>query len=214
MRPALPYLLFDFDGTLADSAQAILQACNQLAPYFGLRQIPLSDLSYWQQQGGQAALRHVGLDNWKLPLFALCVKWRLRAQMRRLQTFAGLPEVLRALHARGYRMGILTSNTQKNVRLFLQAQGLEGLFGEIVGVPRLSGKAEALSRLLAQLEIPATQAYYIGDEVRDLKAARKAGMRAVAVSWGLNAPDLLAAQQPDLLLHAPRELGEVFGGEG
>ena len=73
------------------------------------------------------------------------------------------------------------------------------------------GKSKVINKLLNQNNINPQQAIYVGDETRDIEAARKSNIRAIAVSWGFNSKELLAAQNPDFLIHQPNELIDVIG---
>ena len=97
----------------------------------------------------------------------------------------------------------MSSNRSGTIRATLGANGVEGHFARVVGSRRLGGKARALRRLKRR---GAGGLVYVGDELRDLAAARRAGVGAVAVAWGYHSAELLATARPDFLAASPGEL--------
>lgn len=121
---------------------------------------------------------------------------------------AGLPEALSSLKGRGVKLGILTSNSKENVELFLESHGLSGHFDFVHGGSSIFGKGPVLKKLLRKLKLDPNTVDYVGDEARDVKAAKAARARAVAVTWGFNSPRLLSEAGPDVVLSHPSELVE------
>ena len=117
----------------------------------------------------------------------------------------GMASALAELRTRGIRTGMLTSNNRENVDSFL-AKNPELMFDFISTGSGLFSKQTRLKRLLATQRLALAETCYVGDEVRDIEAARALGMQAVAVCWGFSSPQLLAASQPDHLFAEPSEL--------
>ena len=126
-----------------------------------------------------------------------------------LKLFPGWPSVLAELAGRGHQLGILSSNSESNIRTTLRANGVENHFDFVVGYPKLFGKAKALRRIIRQHNTDREQLLYVGDEVRDVEAAKKAKVPVAACKWGFHAEPLLTAAKPDWLLGEPAELLEV-----
>jgi phosphoglycolate phosphatase len=119
--------------------------------------------------------------------------------------FPGIPEMLATLRAQGIRCGVLTSNSEENVRAVFDAASVPP--PELLSCgSSLFGKGTRLRRLLRAAGVPPHEACLVGDETRDLAAAREAGARAVAVGWGYGESAALAAAQPDILAASPAEL--------
>jgi phosphoglycolate phosphatase len=103
-------------------------------------------------------------------------------------------------------MGILSSNSAENISACLRANTVEEVFDFVVGYPRLFGKARAIRRLLKREQIEPGDFLYIGDEMRDVEAAKKAGVDVGAVGWGLHALELLAQLRPTFLWPTPTDV--------
>jgi phosphoglycolate phosphatase len=197
-------IVWDFDGTLADSMPAGLRIFNRLAPELGIR--PIADPAAARAMSSRQFLRHHRIRFWRLPRLVRKFQAAAAAEADKLRLFPGLPEVLADLRGRGVRHGILSSNSEGNIRRCLAANGVEGLFAFVVGCPKLFGKGRALRRLLRAEGIDRRQVLYVGDEVRDLEGARRAGVAAAAVTWGFHAEPLLRAAGPEYVVSDPREL--------
>jgi HAD superfamily hydrolase (TIGR01549 family) len=118
----------------------------------------------------------------------------------------GLDQVLGSLTRQGVRMGVLTSNSKDNVVRFLRANGAQDHFDFIEGYSQYFGKATSLKRIVHARGLTIKEAIYIGDEVRDIEAGRKAGMDVLAVAWGVHLPALLTECLPSHLVSEPGQI--------
>jgi phosphoglycolate phosphatase len=198
-------IIFDFDGTIADTLGALLRISNRLAPEFGYAQIgdeQLADLKYlspWEI----IKLSRVAL--WKLPFLFKRVKEEFPGEVRNVELFPGVAELLNTLKLQGYRLGIVSSNAETNIRSLLKQNQIEQLF-DFVTTASTFGKGKAIDRMMRQYQCPKSDAIYIGDEIRDIQAARSISIKIVAVGWGFNAPTALIDRNPDLLITKPQAL--------
>ena len=120
-------------------------------------------------------------------------------------------EALIEIQPKVEHFGILTSNSSENVELFLKHHGLDDLFQFISSKSKLSGKAKHLKSILRTFSLEKEEILYVGDEIRDIKACQKVGIPIAAVTWGLNAKDALAANNPEYLFDDPQELRDLIG---
>lgn len=201
--------IFDFDGTLADTFAVGVAIFNQLAEEFGFRPVREEELAQTRKMTAREVIIAHGISKTALPRIAARGLAMLHKRMNEVAPFAGIPEVLRELHKRGHRLGILTSNSAENVNLFLERNQLN-FFDFIQTSSRLFGKARELRALLKKHHLPREHTLYIGDECRDIEAAHKAKIRVIGVSWGFNSPDSLAALNPLALIDTPKRLLENF----
>ncbi len=202
----MPYamLVWDFDGTLADTLPSVLEIFNQVGPEFGLH--PITDPESFRDKTPAEFLKQQKIPLWKLPALRQVVVSRQRGTMPHIRLHPGIPEVLAELAQRGCRLGILSSNSEENIRVCLRANGAESWFDFVVGYPRLLGKKHVLRRILRRAGLAAPQLLYLGDEVRDIAAARDAGTDVAAVTWGVNSAHLLQQHAPTLLIDRPAQL--------
>ena len=204
-------IMFDFDGTIADTLDAIVSITNRLAVEFGYKQTTQEELAQIQNLNSKEIIKQSGISIFKLPFLLRKVKAELNKEIQRVRPISGIKEALIELKNQGNRLGILTSNSSANVVAFLETNGLEDLFDFIYSGKTLFGKSKVMNNLLKQENIDPKTAIYVGDETRDIEAARKSHIKAIAVSWGFNSAEVLAKQNPDFLIHQPNQLIEVIG---
>jgi phosphoglycolate phosphatase len=223
---ALKLVVWDFDGTIADSLPSAVRIFNRLAPEMGFRQ--LEDVEAARAMPTRELMRRHGVSLWRLPRLVRRYQAAVAEEADRMALIAGITDLLAAVSATGVRQGILSSNREDNIRRTLRAHGAEGHFAFVVGYPRLFGKGKALRRVVRAeggggfwrrlRELPAAErldrgeVLYVGDEVRDIQAARKAGVKVAAVTWGFHTADFLRSCKPDFVVNDAGELLELVKG--
>jgi phosphoglycolate phosphatase len=203
------FVLWDFDGTLADSFSCMVAAYNTLAARRGLR--PIDDPEAARGLTPLALLRTLGIPLVSVPSLLAGVLAAVRRDMPGVRLFPGLPEALAVFGRAGCRMSVLSSNSRENILACLRANSVAGHFEAVVGYRRIFGKGEGIRRFLRRRAAAGERAVYVGDEVRDIVAARKAGIDVAAVTWGYNMRELLAEHAPDYLFEQPEQLRRLLG---
>lgn len=201
-----PTVVFDFDGTLADTLQVGLDACNRVAADFGARQIAAAEVGDLMRLSTREAVRTLGLPLAQLPRIVRRVRDQMHARLPEVRLFGGMKEALARLHAAALPLGVLTSNSRVNVEECLARNGVLPWFDFVHSSTHVFGKDRALRRVLRGRRLSADQVVYVGDQDRDVEAARHCGIAVVAVSWGYQSTDHLTAQNPDLIAATPNEL--------
>ena len=204
-------LLFDFDGTVADTLEVSHGILNDLATEFRFKALPREELETARAMSTRQFIRHLGISNWRVPRIAKRGLELLHERIESVNPIAGMPEVLAQLHGRGHRIGILTSNSESNVAAFLSRHNLP-YFHFVRTSSKLFGKGSQMKKILKAEKVSPMQALYVGDETRDIEAAKETGLRMAAVTWGYNSKEALEALSPDHLLHSPSQLLLLGGG--
>jgi len=138
-------IVWDFDGTLANTMALALATYNDLAVRHGFRQV--DDPTAVRGMGARAFLKQHGIPLLRLPFLVREYLATTRSRMGESRLFDGLPELLRTLKASGCRQGVLSSNSAENIGVCLRANAVEDVFDFVVGYPRLFGKGRAIRRL-------------------------------------------------------------------
>jgi len=200
-------IIFDFDGTIADSFDFIVDFAAEKAG-----QPPLSGREKQELRGQSMAqvARHFGHPWWRL--LGLFVRGRreMHKTIGRVKPFDDMPDVTKKLHAEGHELFIVTSNTVDNVHKFLHHYKLHKYFLQIYGGAGLFGKGRYLKGLLKGQNLEKEDAMYIGDEVRDAKAAKSAGIRFIAVTWGFARSSDLEALAPTAIAEHPEDIIKIL----
>ncbi|MBE0678527.1 MAG: HAD-IA family hydrolase [Bacteroidales bacterium] len=200
------YIIFDFDGTIADTFDLALEIYNRIAPEYNCRPAGPDDLDLFRITKPQELLKIYGVSRLKLLSLMLRIRKELSSHIPEINLIKGMEASLKEISGMGYRMGILTSNSVYNVSNFLDINNLSDLFDFIYSGRSLFGKEKVIRRLLMHEQLSADRVIYVGDETRDIEASKNAGIPVVAVSWGLNRREVLSSLSPDQIADDPKEL--------
>lgn len=197
--------IFDFDGTLADSAEWFFAAYEGLAARFGLCRATRAELEGLRALGTREIMRRLDVPLWKLPLIARDMRARMARDIAGIALFPNIAEALAALDLRGVKLAIVSSNGEPNIRAVLGTD-LAGRIAYWGCGTALFGKAKKLFTAMRVCGATPDRTILIGDETRDIEAARAAGVASGAVLWGYAAPEALVAMAPTMVF---REVGEL-----
>ena len=214
-------VLFDLDGTLADTAPDLGCALNHMRGARGLPPLPLSATRPVTSLGARGLLK-VGFgmapDH---PDYAAMRKEFLQIYesniCRETALFPGMPELLGALESRQVCWGVVTNKAEQLARLLLEKLRLTPRCACIIGgdtTPHTKPHPAPLLAACRSIRRGPGACVYVGDDLRDIEAGRAAGMKVAAVRWGyLNGSDP-AAWNADWLLEEPRDLLKLLPAVG
>ena len=203
--------IFDFDGTLADSAAWLRSTINDVAQRYGFRQITDAELEELRGQRTIDIIRYLGVPIWKIPFIARHMRQLVARDAHLIGLFQGVDALLSGLAECDVAIAIVTSNSEANVRRILGKDNSRQVRDYACGASLL-GKASKFHAVIKRQGVSADRTIAIGDEARDIDAARKAGLAAGAVSWGYATIDLLRAQQPDYLFASMDDIRHAIVG--
>jgi phosphoglycolate phosphatase len=199
------HILFDFDGTLVNSLDAAFSAFQRVGPEFGCGPLDREGLERLRGLHALEVVHALGVPLYRLPQLATRMRRAMRGDLMETSPVEGIGDVLEVLLRRGHRLGVVSSNARASVRDYVRRHRLPGL-DVIVGGTGLFGKAGALRKQVRQRRVEPGRLLYVGDELRDLEAAREALVRFAAVGWGYTPLERLAVRTPDYQCHQPRDL--------
>jgi phosphoglycolate phosphatase len=200
-------IIFDFDGTIADSFDFVV---DFLADEAGGKTLDKQQTQALRGRSMFAMARQLGHARWRLLRLLFRGRKRMGEAIGQIKPFAGMPEIIAKLHGEGHELFIVSSNSVPNVRAFLHEHELHTYFLEIDGGVSLFGKAPALRRVLKEQQLGKDDALYIGDETRDVQAAQSVKLRVIAVTWGFARPSNLEALRPTALAKQPADLLRIL----
>lgn len=203
-------IIFDFDGTIADSLQLVVAVVNDIAVEETGKQLVSQDqLAGLRSKTVSEILNILQIPMWKLPFFLLKGKKLFKEKSGSLICFPGMKETLFELKKEGYALGILSSNAKDIIELFLKANRIDQ-FTFIHSESNLFGKSTALKHVLESNLLKQEEVLYVGDEARDIEACKKLPIDVAAVTWGFNSRELLEKYSPTYIVDKPEELLKVL----
>lgn len=200
-------VIFDFDGTLADTFPFVLKIMDQVSDKFGLQRVDRNEIDMLRNLDARRVMKHLNIPLWKLPAMSQHVMTLLSHESQFLSLFEGIDQLLRDLSSRGIKLGIVTSNSYENVCKVLGPENAALIHYYECGV-RLFGKQSKLKKVLNQSGIDAADAICIGDEIRDIQAAQKVQIPFGAVAWGFTNLEALKAHAPTEVFTKVGEIAE------
>ena len=203
-------VVFDFDGTLADTFPTLIDIAYRLSPR--TRRLPPERIAELRRLPLLSAMRQLGIPLRHLPLLILFTRRHLRPRMHEAPPYDGVKAMLKDLKKAGHRMFILTSNYKENIDLFLKQHQIEKLFTDVqtVGYATTWTKTRALNRMMRQYGMKDEDTYHVGNEVLDMRAAERVGIRGVATMWGGFDLAALKKTEPFAIIDQPKELVDLL----
>jgi len=214
-------VLFDLDGTLADTAPDLAEALNRLRAEHGLEPVAEQRLRRWTSNGTRGMLKAgFGIER-SDPRYTSLARRYLEiygeAPFVRTQLFAGLGDALAALEAAGIVWGVVTNKPRYLAEPIITGLGLARRIACLVGGDCAEAPKPSPAPLLLACQrasVAAAECVYVGDDLRDIEAGRAAGMRTLAAAWGyLGDGPGIAAWGADAVLEQPAQLAEAVLGE-
>jgi phosphoglycolate phosphatase len=209
-------VLFDFDGTLGDSYQAITASVNHVRASHGLPPLDEAEVRPHVGRGPASLLAHTAGNSTPEDL-ARYRSHHPSVLFSGTRLLPGAAEALGALHEAGKLLAVCSNKPVAFTRQLLDHFRLLPLLDAVLGpedVQRPKPAPDMLLAALARLQVPPGQALYVGDMVVDIETARAAGVRVWVVPTGSDERATLAAAGPDRILDGLADLCELLGGGG
>jgi len=198
-------ILFDFDGTIIDSTKIVRNIISGLSQKYGLSKISENDLRKARGKGFREILKDLGISKSQIPFFIKDGRNEFGKNIDKVKIVKGILKVLFELKKKDFILGVMTSNSRKNIEYFLRKYNLN-FFDYINAGVSLFGKKRRIINFLKKNNLSKEDVIYIGDEVRDVESAKAAGVKAVAVCWGFNSEEILRKSNPDFMARKPSDL--------
>lgn len=176
-------LIFDFDGTLADTLDLAIEFGNANYKRFSKRPIVKEE---FRNLSMREALKQIGLPLYRLPQFVVELKQYMKAELSKVELFPGVVEFIRRMGQKHKNLFVMSSNSETNISKVLERHQIREQFSAIHSDSSIFGKSRVLSRMVSRHSLKIEDTLYVGDEVRDYEACKKFGIEMAAVSWGWN----------------------------
>lgn len=203
-------LIFDLDGTLANTWSAAFEVVNDLKLLNN--KLTPKDYERLKNMPVKKVLKELNIPIWRAPRLLIKGRVALASHLTEIPAFKGIPEVIGRLGVSDNQLFVMSSNSHSNIARLLGVYGIEKSFLHTYGGVGIFSKASVLKKIIKDYKLDKSKTYYIGDEARDIEAAKRAGIRSVAVTWGFNGEKILRENKPDHVVHTPSELSKLFSG--
>ncbi len=205
----MAYVVFDFDGTLADMKMLFLEIGNEISEKRGWPKVDEKIYQELRKGNIKDGLKTLGVSFREVPFALIQAKRMLALRTGEIQLFKGMSELIINLHAEGHELFVLSTNSKKIITSVLERYNLLDKI-DVLPSSGLFGKASALKKFLRANKAKNENVWYVGDELRDIEAAKKAGINCIAVTWGLQHPDTLKAAQPTQVADKPEQINKYL----
>lgn len=202
-------IIFDFDGTIADSFE---YSVNFLAKEAGAYPLSADQKASFHGLSLFRIARLLNISWFRMPTLLHKGRKHMAPVAASVEPFEGIPGVIHELHADKHTLLIVSTNTEGNIRKFLRRHRLDIYFSEVYGGVGMFGKAPALRRILREQHIETRNAVYVSDELRDVMASQSIGLRLISVTWGFAKADDLKTRKPTGIAHTPQDIIDIVNG--
>ncbi|KOS63579.1 HAD hydrolase-like protein [Lysinibacillus agricola] len=201
----MKYIIFDFDGTLADSTAVFASAWNTLAQKYKFKGIELKEIESLKKLSIADRSKLFDFPMYKLPMILPQFYRLYRQSLNDVHLYDGIKEVLMEIDKRGYKILIISSNSKENILEFLKMNAIHCV-SNVLCSNRIFGKDKVIKKFLKDSNITPSEVLYIGDEQRDIVACKKAGVPIIWVGWGYDAIEVIQQEEPEYKVATPQEI--------
>jgi phosphoglycolate phosphatase len=202
------WVIFDFDGTIANSIIKLFGLINGLAPKYGYTPITSEKFAQMRDLPLAKACRILKIPLYKVSSLAPLILREYESLIPDLEPYPEIVDMLKQLEALDVSLALVSSNHKENVQAFLKHWDIN-CFSWVEGTSGILHKHASIRQQIKKHGLNRDHVLYIGDEVRDIKAARKSGIQVISVTWGLHSRENLARSNPDFLVDTPTHIVDI-----
>jgi phosphoglycolate phosphatase len=203
-------VIFDFDGTIADSLPGIVNLYESVRKKG--HKHSSADIEKMRNMSMYQIALAMKIPKWKILVLAIWGRRLFKNHMRTIRVYPGMAELIAELKSRGIMLFVVSANNKSNVTKYLTKHGLIEQFDGVYGGASFLGKAKTMRKALAEHNLAKDVVWCVGDERVDIYSARKAGLKIISVSWGYSSRDGLQALGPDAIVDTMPELKKLLLG--
>jgi len=195
-------LIFDFDGTICNSIGIAIKIANTILLAKNLTPVTKKEV---KKNGIINIIKKRKFSTEKILKLTAKYKNRFKKAHSKAKPFPQIPKTLHKL-SNNHKLGILTTNSRVIVETFLQKHSLDSCFDFIRSERNPFTKHKSLIAITKKSNLTKKETFYICDETRGIQAAKKAGVKSIAVTWGAESKELLSKSKPDIIVTQPKHL--------
>jgi len=205
----MKYIFFDFDGTIADTMLTFAKIYNRIAGKLKIKKVPESSLLIYKNKKPKDIIKELNISFYKLPILVFSLKKLLTKNIKNIKIFDNMDNILKDLYNKNYSLYIVSSNSKKNINLFIKKKNIDYFKGVYI-CRNVFKKNKVILNIMKKIKTNKDEVIYIGDEVRDIEACKKAGIKIIAAGWGYNDLNFLRKNNPDYSAETPNDILKIL----
>lgn len=204
-------VVFDFDGTLADSEKIIISIYDYFAVRNNKPELTVEMKQKLRDGTTRQAIKWAGIKLWQIPKLLNLARNEYRKRASKVKIFSGIKSLTKEL-SKDFDIYILSTNNEKTVRKILKNNDFKTDVTILKG-SSVFGKDKTLKRLLKNNNYEQSACWMIGDEMRDIVAGNKSGLNTIGVAWGLQSKVGLNRAKPKHIAEKPEDIIKFVYGK-
>jgi len=208
-------IIFDFDGTIADTLDLSFTIINELSTKYHFNSIPSKE-EYIKlfNCGLPSIIKQLRISPFKIPFLIKEAKKVVEERINQVQLFPGISPVVREL-ARKYSLGIISSNVKELITKILSRGKMQDCFQLILGTNgKENSKSERIDLFLKHFSVSPKDTILVGDTAWDIKEANEHNIQSIAVTWGFHSSEVLMKENPTAIATSPSQILEIVEDMG
>lgn len=202
-------IIFDFDGTIANTEALAYHIYEMIVSEYEINKLTKDEFEDLKKVSMYEKFKRHQISIFKLPKLASKAVRILSQMMDEVDPYGGMIDTIKLLHEKGFNLFIVSSNSKKNIKRFLDRHDLN-VFTGIFGRARYFGKEKILLKLLKKYDLEGHSTVYIGDEVRDIVSCRNVGIPILSVTWGFDDPEFLYQENDGSVVDTVEQLQSLL----
>ena len=203
----IKHVVFDFDGTIADTTPLVPELINEVLEHYGKRPLTEDEICRYMKMHWKDAVKAYGIKWREIPKYALTAQKMMQKKINDVNLCENIKEVLSHL-SQNYTTNIISLNSCENIKHVIDRHGIKTI-GEVFSTKGKPSKKKILKKYLKQYNIEKHEILYIGDELGDIEACKKNNIKVVAVTWGYDSREILSSGNPDYLVDSPFDIANI-----
>lgn len=202
-------ILFNFNGTIVNTKSLAIDIFNEIAEKQGYNKINEEEVPYLSTLSVPDRCKRLNVPIYKMPIVGITIKQRYQQYIPNLNSVDGINEVIHELKQKGFCLGFLTTNSRVVINQFLTNNSIN-IFDYAHYSFNPFSKARDISSFLKNNKLNHNEVIYIGDELRDIKAAKKNQLYCIAATWGYDSVELLNTGHADHIAQQPKDILNIL----
>lgn len=203
----IKHVVFDFDGTIANTTPLIPEIINEVLEQFDKPALTQEQLNRFMKMHWKDAVKEYGIKWRHLPKYALTAQKKMKNKLDDVTLFENMKELIEQL-SKNYTTNIISLNSKENIKYVIDKHNINTI-GNVFSTRGKVTKKKILKKYMKEFNIKKDELLYIGDELGDIEACKKHDIKVVAVTWGFDDKDLLSSGNPDYIVDSPADIANI-----